>query len=109
MAASECAPLDFGCTAGEWASSVVGDAIQNMADAVLEGVGKAVASLGTLWVNVGTPNLTGNGTCLHRMLQLSFLALISPTNLAEPTEAVRCPFRRSSASTDMLQVSSSPE
>ena len=61
MAASECAPLDFGCTAGEWASSVVGDAIQNMADAVLEGVGKAVASLGTLWVNVGTPNLTGNG------------------------------------------------
>ncbi|AOY73562.1 hypothetical protein [Paenarthrobacter ureafaciens] len=61
MAASECAPLDFGCKAGEWANSVVGDAIQNMADAVMEAFGKAVASLGTLWVNVGTPNLTGTG------------------------------------------------
>jgi hypothetical protein len=61
MAASECAPLDLGCKAGEWANSVVGDAIQNMADAVMEAFGKAVASLGTLWVNVGTPNLTGTG------------------------------------------------
>ena len=37
------------------------DAIENMANAVMEAFGKAVASLGTLWVNVGTPNLTGSG------------------------------------------------
>jgi hypothetical protein len=56
-----CAPLDLVCNAGEWANSVVGDAIENMANAVLEAFGKAVASLRTLWVNVGTPNLTGTG------------------------------------------------
>ncbi|MCW2166262.1 hypothetical protein B0I12_003434 [Microbacterium hydrothermale] len=42
-------------------NSAVGDAIENLARAVLEAFGKAVGSLGTLWVNVGTPNLTGTG------------------------------------------------
>jgi hypothetical protein len=32
-----------------------------MATAVTEAFGKAVASLGTLWVRIGTPNLTGTG------------------------------------------------
>ncbi|WP_270909021.1 hypothetical protein [Leucobacter sp. UCMA 4100] len=32
-----------------------------MATAVLEAVGKAVASVGTMWVYVGTPNMTGGG------------------------------------------------
>ncbi|MFF2832351.1 hypothetical protein ACFVSK_11370 [Cellulosimicrobium cellulans] len=32
-----------------------------MANAVLEAFGKTVASLGTIWVHIGTPNLTGSG------------------------------------------------
>lgn len=49
------------CLASDWVESTVGDAIDNMAQAVLEAVGRAVASLGTVWVNVGTPNLTSTG------------------------------------------------
>lgn len=45
----------------EMVGGVMGDAIDNMANAVMEAFGKAVASLGTLWVNIGTPNLTGSG------------------------------------------------
>jgi hypothetical protein len=42
--------------------SVAGSAIDQLAQAVSEAVGRAVASVGTLWVKVGTPNLTsGNG------------------------------------------------
>jgi hypothetical protein len=40
---------------------VTGSAIDALADGVSEAVGKAVASVGTLWVKVGTPNLTTNG------------------------------------------------
>ena len=56
-----CGPLDFGCKAGELAKNAITDAIDNMANAVLEAFGKAVASLGTIWVHIGTPNLTGSG------------------------------------------------
>lgn len=58
---AECGPLDFGCKAGELARNAITDAIDNMANAVLEAFGKAVASLGTIWVHIGTPNLTGSG------------------------------------------------
>src|SRR5659263_548078 len=57
-----CAAWEVGCTLGGWVDSVVGDAIENMAAAVSEAVGKVLASLGTMWINVGTPNLTGGGT-----------------------------------------------
>ena len=59
MNEDECGALDFGCKAGQIASSAVGDAIQNFANAVMEMVGKAVAALGTIWLYIGTPNLTG--------------------------------------------------
>lgn len=49
------------CHVNEGVQAVVGDAIENLANAVMEGFGKAVASLGTIWVHVGTPNLTGTG------------------------------------------------
>jgi hypothetical protein len=39
-------------------SELLGGALEDMAAAVMEGLGKAVASLGTMWVNVGTPILT---------------------------------------------------
>lgn len=57
----ECGLTDLNCKLGEWASSAVGDAIENMANAVMEAFGKVIASLGTMWVNVGTPNLTATG------------------------------------------------
>lgn len=58
MACSITSPMD--CV-GDAINNAVGDAIENMANATLEAFGKAVASLGTLWVNVGTPVLTGTG------------------------------------------------
>ena len=42
-------------------STLVGSAIDDMARAVADAFGNAVASLGTVWVNVGTPDLTGSG------------------------------------------------
>lgn len=57
---ADCEWWDLGCKAGEVAESALGDAIENLAAAVMEGVGKVVASLGTMWVNVGTPILTFN-------------------------------------------------
>ncbi len=54
-----CKWYEFDCKAKEFVASSIGDALTKTADAVLEAVGKAVASLGTMWVNIGTPNLTG--------------------------------------------------
>ncbi len=54
-----CEWYDPVCKAEEFVSSSIGDAFTKAADAVLEAVGKAVGSLGTMWVNIGTPNLTG--------------------------------------------------
>lgn len=60
-----CSPIDWvtkpGECAGEAASNAMSDAIENMANAVMEAFGKAIASLGTVWVHIGTPNLTGTG------------------------------------------------
>lgn len=49
------------CYASEGVNAVVGQAIENMAAAVMEAFGKVVGSLGTMWVNIGTPELTGTG------------------------------------------------
>lgn len=43
------------------ASSVFSDALGGLAKAVSEAVGKVVAALGTVWVHVGTPQLTTTG------------------------------------------------
>ncbi len=56
-----CSIANIGSCVGDGVSAIVGDAIENMANAVLEAFGKVVASLGTIWVHIGTPNLTGSG------------------------------------------------
>lgn len=60
-----CDPITIVTNPSECASDViggaVGDAIENMANAVMEAFGKAIASVGTVWVHIGTPNLTGSG------------------------------------------------
>jgi len=58
---ADCGIIDLDCKMKEFVASSIGDALTKTADAVLEAVGKAVASLGTMWVNIGTPNLTGGG------------------------------------------------
>ena len=60
--ADECEVFDPFCKLKEWASSTIGDAIGNLADGVMEAFGKAIASLGTIWVKIGTPNLTGGAS-----------------------------------------------
>ena len=57
--ADDCGSLELDCRLKEWASSTIGDAIGSLADGVMEAFGKAIASLGTIWVKIGTPNLTG--------------------------------------------------
>ncbi|MBF5083757.1 hypothetical protein F1641_19405 [Quadrisphaera sp. INWT6] len=56
---------DLVCQAKEGAGNAVADgatgALQIMASSVNEAVGAALASLGTAWVQIATPNLTGAG------------------------------------------------
>ncbi|GAA3514560.1 hypothetical protein [Georgenia daeguensis] len=61
MATGESCGLDVLCHTGKVAGSVIGDATDNLANQVLEAFASVIASLGTLWVNVGTPNLTDTG------------------------------------------------
>lgn len=56
-----CQGFDPSCWANDWVSGAIGSAIEDLAKGVVEAYGKAVASLGTIWVNIGTPNLTGTG------------------------------------------------
>jgi type IV secretion system protein TrbL len=62
-----CAPFDVSCGLGEGIGDIVSnaanDAVQQLTNHVLEGFGKALASIGTMWVSVPTPVLTaGQGT-----------------------------------------------
>ena len=50
-----CGILDFGCQAGVVVSQATNDALQEFVNNIFEGYGKAIASLGTLWVNVPSP------------------------------------------------------
>src|SRR3954471_8019380 len=45
-------------TVGDVVGGAANSAVGALADAVGEGVAKAVASLGTVWVKIGTPNVT---------------------------------------------------
>lgn len=49
------------CQVNKGIEALVGSAIENLANAVMEAFGKAIASLGTVWVYIGTPVLTGSG------------------------------------------------
>ena len=49
---------NFGCQAGDFVNDRASDAIKDMAEAIADAVGNVIKTLGTFWVNVGTPNLT---------------------------------------------------
>lgn len=55
-----CKPWEWGCVVSDWANDQASDAIKNMAEAVADAVGNVVKTLGTFWVNVGTPSLTAS-------------------------------------------------
>nr|WP_015061727.1 hypothetical protein [Arthrobacter sp. 31.31]AFK88734.1 Epstein-Barr nuclear antigen 1 (EBV nuclear antigen 1) (EBNA-1) [Arthrobacter sp. 31.31] len=48
------------CHAGAAIEDAADDAVKNMAKAIADAVGQTVKTLGTFWVNVGTPNLTSS-------------------------------------------------
>ncbi|WP_427136665.1 hypothetical protein [Pseudarthrobacter sp. S9] len=50
--------INLGCQASQAFQDVANDSIKNMAKAIADAVGQTVKTLGTFWVNVGTPNLT---------------------------------------------------
>ncbi len=57
----DCGFLSLNCTASDIAGNLAAGALEDAATKVSEGVGKMIASLGTIWVYIGTPNLTDTG------------------------------------------------
>ncbi|MEY9211646.1 hypothetical protein ABH917_001092 [Thermobifida halotolerans] len=58
--ASSCQWWQVDCRMGEFGSTIVGDAVENLAAAVLEGVGTVVGVMASQWVFVGTIDLTSD-------------------------------------------------
>lgn len=53
-----CDVWNFACQAGDFVNDRASDAVKEMANAIADAVGQTVKTLGTFWMNVGTPNLT---------------------------------------------------
>ncbi|MDF1480341.1 hypothetical protein PYV02_14745 [Leifsonia sp. H3M29-4] len=56
---SGCDPFDFGCGIGEVIGGIANDQLTQAAQEVAESFGKIMASLGTFWIYIPTPNLAG--------------------------------------------------
>lgn len=61
MADEGCTFTDFQCRLGEGVSELMSGTLDDIVNAVLEAVGNAVVAVGTIWVRVPTPDLTGGG------------------------------------------------
>lgn len=57
----DCGFLGLNCTASDIVGNIAAGALDDAATKISEGVGKMIASLGTIWVYIGTPNLTDTG------------------------------------------------
>lgn len=57
----DCGFGDVSCTIGNAIGGAVNDAIDNLAEKIVDAMGKAISSLATFWVNVDTPSLTTGG------------------------------------------------
>jgi type IV secretion system protein TrbL len=53
----DCGTLDFGCKAAD----AVSNAIDDLADKIVTAVAESVASLGTFWINTGSPDVEQSG------------------------------------------------
>src|SRR3954462_3222791 len=62
MSEEQCNPLDLFClggnAAGDWIGTAVGNAIENLAQAVLEGLSQMVTGLSVFWTEMPVLNLT---------------------------------------------------
>jgi len=56
-----CEVWEIGCRASDALADVAGDALAALAKAVGDAVGSVLVDLSTVWVDVGTPNLTTSG------------------------------------------------
>lgn len=61
MEEEDCAWYDISCNAGNFVKSATYGVIEDVAQAVIAAFEHSIASLATIWVNIGTPNLTGTG------------------------------------------------
>lgn len=68
-----CFPGDLGCAAGNVATAVANGALDQLKDAVIEAQGKAIAWLGTFWVEVDTPPVIVPGTVDASSVEVSWL------------------------------------
>lgn len=59
IAMEACAPLDVLCGIGNVATGAADSAMANVAEDIAESFGKIMASLGTFWIYIPTPNLAG--------------------------------------------------
>lgn len=64
-----CDIWEFGCTTEKFIESAVNDAATNLSESVIKAVGDVLASLGTSWVDMDTPNLTNDGTSNEALKQ----------------------------------------
>lgn len=60
-----CNWFDPGCQIASIGGAVTNNALQQLVDNIMEGVGKAFAALGSIWTLIPTPVLTGGGTTAH--------------------------------------------
>ncbi len=56
-----CGTLDFTCRAGEAVAGALTDGFAVAARAVGDAVGSVLTSVSTMWIDIGTPNLSSNG------------------------------------------------
>ena len=57
----QCEAWQLSCRANEVVTGVVTDALGQLAKGVGDAAGAVITSLSTLWVDIGTPNLTTSG------------------------------------------------
>lgn len=55
-----CLPVDLECKAKEKITGILGDALENVAKAIMEGLSQMVTTLSTFWVETPTVNLAGD-------------------------------------------------
>lgn len=62
MADEECGVIDFVCKGRQGISDLMQGTLSDIVNSILEAVGNAIVAVGTIWVRIPTPDLTGGGS-----------------------------------------------
>ncbi|MCY9785696.1 hypothetical protein KIK06_17560 [Nocardiopsis sp. EMB25] len=73
------------CNMGAFGETVVGNAVENLASAVMEGVGTTVGIMATQWVFVGTFDLTSGGRVDGAVAEGEIVDIREPPPAARPS------------------------